>query len=68
LGGLTGYVARSGATTPDVLRQALAVGSALASFVVEDFSVDRLVGLERADLVERCATIRRLTGFGDIEI
>jgi sugar/nucleoside kinase (ribokinase family) len=68
LGGLAGYVARSGRVTPDILRQALVVGSALASFAVEDSSVERLVGLDRRELLERCTAIRMLTGFSSIEI
>jgi sugar/nucleoside kinase (ribokinase family) len=53
-GGLIGWLARCRNCSETNFRRAIIVGSALASFTVEDFSVERLVRLRRDDLVERC--------------
>jgi sugar/nucleoside kinase (ribokinase family) len=53
-GGFSGYVARSGNLDEQTLRQAVVVGSAAASFVVEDFSTRRLEELDARSLEERC--------------
>ena len=53
-GGFAGYVARSRKVDEATLRQAVVVGSALASFVVEDFSTRRLEGVNPKALQQRC--------------
>lgn len=53
-GGFSGYVARAGNLSEQTLRQAVVVGSATASFVVEDFSTRRLEDLNLHGLEERC--------------
>ncbi len=45
------------------VRQAAAMGSVIASFQVEAFSLDRLRALRHADIGERYEAFRRLTGF-----
>lgn len=68
LGGLIGFIARMDRLSDEVLRQALVVAGAMASFTVEDFSVGRLAVLEKTELLERCGQIRSMTGVGHIDI
>ncbi|MGE5857222.1 MAG: PfkB family carbohydrate kinase [Solirubrobacterales bacterium] len=46
-----------------VLRQAMAYGSVLASFNVEDFGTERVRSLTRGEIDERLRDLRRLTHF-----
>ena len=62
-GGFVGYLARAGSTAPSELRRAMIYGSALGSFAVEQFSVDRLVHLTRPEIEERVQQFRELTSF-----
>jgi sugar/nucleoside kinase (ribokinase family) len=65
-GGFLGYLAQHrGDITEDVLRRALVHGSAVASFTVEDFSVDRLRTLTPAEVAARYRQFRRFTSFDD---
>ncbi len=52
-GGFFGYLAWRGEVTPATVRHGLMVGSVLASFTVEDFSLSGLLGVGPADLAER---------------
>ena len=49
------------------MRNAVIVGSALASFTVEEFGPDRLIDLPRNDIANRIKAFRRLTQF-DLEL
>jgi sugar/nucleoside kinase (ribokinase family) len=62
-GGFMGYLARCGAVTPDDLRRAMIYGSALGSFAVEKFSIDRLRDLTSGEVQERVRAFRDLTAF-----
>lgn len=62
-GGLLGWLAMCGELTADSLKQALACGIVVASFAVEDFGLDRLRGLARADIDRRLEEYRRMTTF-----
>lgn len=66
LGGFAGHLARLGATDPEAMRQAVVVGSALASCVVEAFGPDRLLSLTAADLDARIDGFRRLSAVPSI--
>ena len=61
LGGFAGHLLRTGSTDAAAMRQAIVVGSALASFVVEAFGTDALAAVTPADLDERLALFRRLS-------
>ncbi len=61
LGGFAGHLLRIGAFDAPAMRQAVVVGSALASFVVEAFGTDALAGVSAADLEERLDVFRRLS-------
>jgi sugar/nucleoside kinase (ribokinase family) len=62
-GGFMGYLARCGDVTPDDMRRAMIFGSALGSFAVEKFSVDRLRNLTTGEVQERVRSFRDLTAF-----
>jgi sugar/nucleoside kinase (ribokinase family) len=62
-GGFLGYLA--GCTTADgaALRRAIVMGSTLASFCVEAFSLDRIVALTRPEIDARYRLFKALTSF-----
>jgi sugar/nucleoside kinase (ribokinase family) len=65
-GGFLGYldgVRISGDHDDRALRQAMAYGSVMASFNVEDFGTARLSGLGEGEIAERLAAFKRLTHF-----
>ncbi len=62
-GGFMGYLTAQGEVTETNLRKAVVYGSAVASFCVEGFSVDRLRGLNRDELQLRVAEFRRMIEF-----
>jgi sugar/nucleoside kinase (ribokinase family) len=63
-GGFLGCIAaHGGETTPDVLRLAMAYGTALASFNVEEFGTERVSRLTSEEIVERVEELRRITSF-----
>jgi sugar/nucleoside kinase (ribokinase family) len=61
-GGLMGYLARAGSVEPTVVKSALATATVLASFVVEDFGVRRLLEARRDEIDARyreyCSLLR----------
>ena len=65
LGGLAGYLAAQGTGEYgfEVIRQAVAHGSVLASFTCEAFSTRRLEEITRADVETRLAAFRRMTAW-----
>ncbi|GMT42742.1 MAG: adenosine kinase [bacterium] len=65
-GGVMGYLAKRGEVTGETIRQAMIVGSALASFNVEAFSLDRLTDLNFNDIKDRYNKIKRITLFDDL--
>lgn len=67
-GGLMGYLAGRNATDAKTLRQAVVVGSAMASFNVEEFSCRRLITLSKKEIEERIALFRQLAHFEDIPV
>jgi sugar/nucleoside kinase (ribokinase family) len=65
-GGFLGYLdeARAGGDHDEaVLRRAMAYGSVMASFNVEDFGTDRVRRLSEREIGERLAEFKRLTHF-----
>ncbi len=62
-GGFMGYLANTGDFTEDGMRQAIVFGSVMASFNVEDFSLDRLKSLTYPEIEERFRHFRALTRF-----
>jgi sugar/nucleoside kinase (ribokinase family) len=62
-GGFMGYLARTDDLSEANLRRAVIVGSAMGSFVVEGFSITRLLEVTRADIEKRVAEFHRLVTF-----
>jgi len=62
-GGMMGYLAEQKKFDPQTLKTALAYGTLVASFTVEDFSLERLKRIERADLEARMREYRRMLSF-----
>lgn len=62
-GGFVGYLAAGGPITPERLRQAMAVGTVMASFCVEAFSLDRLRTATPTDVRDRLALLAEMTRF-----
>jgi sugar/nucleoside kinase (ribokinase family) len=67
-GGFMGYVAKSRSEAPAVMRRAIVLGSVLASFAVEQFSLDRLRSLGADEIRARYAEARQLSHFDDLEV
>jgi sugar/nucleoside kinase (ribokinase family) len=57
-GGFMGYLAAEGRTDSAAMRRALVYGSVMASFTVEDFSLNRLVRLTPAEIDSRYAAFQ----------
>ncbi len=66
-GGFMGYIANMGDITPDILKQAIIMGSVMASFNVEDFSINRIKALDYQEIRERYSSFRRCLQFGEVE-
>jgi sugar/nucleoside kinase (ribokinase family) len=64
-GGFVGHLAACGEVTDAAMARAIIYGSTLASFAVEDFSLDRLLRLTEAEIKERFRHFKRLTYFDE---
>jgi sugar/nucleoside kinase (ribokinase family) len=62
-GGFMGYLSASGNYSEVGLRQAIIFGSVMASFNVEEFSLDRLKRLTREEIDTRYQSFKKLTHF-----
>jgi sugar/nucleoside kinase (ribokinase family) len=62
-GGFMGYLASEGKTDPAALKTAMAYGTVVASFTVEDFSLRRFQRTERAEVDRRLEAYRAMMSF-----
>jgi sugar/nucleoside kinase (ribokinase family) len=62
-GGFMGYLANTGDTSEEGIRQAIVFGSVMASFNVEAFSLDRMKTLTYGEIEERYRNFKALTNF-----
>jgi sugar/nucleoside kinase (ribokinase family) len=62
-GGMMGYLAERGQFDATTLKEAMAYGILVASYNVEDFSLDRLQQIERQDLESRMQLYRKMLSF-----
>lgn len=65
-GGFMGYLANTMNLDDSNIRRAIIFGSVMASFNVEDFSLNRLKTLDYQEIENRFREFRRLTHFDDI--
>jgi sugar/nucleoside kinase (ribokinase family) len=65
-GGFFGYLTQQRRMDHAALRQAVVVGSVMASFTVERFSLERLVELDSKQIDERCGQFKGLTHFDEL--
>jgi sugar/nucleoside kinase (ribokinase family) len=65
-GGFLGALAGSAKVDEAALRRAVVMGSTLASFCVEAFSLDRLLTLSRPEIDARYRLFKRLTHFEEV--
>ncbi len=62
-GGFIGHLAKTDNISFENMKQAVIVGSAMASFVVEKFGVERLRNLSKADIDDRIQQFVQLASF-----
>ena len=62
-GAMMGYIASQGQVTPAALRRAIAYGTVTASIELEDFSLNRFLRTNRAEIEQRLAEFRELVAF-----
>lgn len=67
-GGFMGYLARVRDVGPQAVRRAMFYGSVMASFCVEDYSLDRLRALSEGEIEGRYRAFRDLTHFEDVRL
>ncbi|MGI5864185.1 MAG: PfkB family carbohydrate kinase [Myxococcales bacterium] len=65
-GGFMGYLAHVDDLGEKTLRRALVMGSVMASFTVEGFSLDRLATVTEPDIFQRFRAFKDLTAFDDL--
>jgi len=62
-GGTVGHLAKHGQFNDDAIKKSLVLGSIVASFVVEDFSVQRIKNVKPGDIQKRYQNFRRMVAF-----
>ena len=67
-GGLLGTLARHGVVNDATLREGVVVGTALASFTIEGYSLDGLKKATVESLRARYAELEAMTGFGHLDM
>jgi sugar/nucleoside kinase (ribokinase family) len=68
-GGFVGYVAAQGADASHAtLARAMAYGTALASFNVEEFGTERVARLTSDEIAERVSDLHRMTSFTEAPV
>ena len=68
-GGFIGYLAKTGDLSFENMKRAVIYGSAMASFCVEKFSIERLKGLSNKEIRERIAAFVELVNFdADLDV
>lgn len=62
-GGFIGYLAKTGSLSFENMKRAVIYGSAMASFCVEEFSIDRLKGLRATEIKSRMKKFVNIVNF-----
>ncbi len=63
-GGMMAHIAKTGDTSIDGIRRAMAHGTIIASFTIETFSLERLAGITRSQIDQRYAAFARMLALG----
>lgn len=66
-GGLMGYLAKTLDYSEINFRKAVILGSIMASFNVEDFSLNQLKKLNKKDIIKRYLEFREISSFGKVD-
>ncbi len=66
-GGFMGYLARTGEISFENMKRAIIVGSAMASFCVEKFSIERMLELDSEMINKRLSRFVDLVNFSPLE-
>jgi len=67
-GGFMGYLANVGEATAETVKQAIIMGTVMASFNVEDFSINRIKRLTMQEIKERYHALKGCMQFTDIHL
>jgi sugar/nucleoside kinase (ribokinase family) len=69
-GGFVGYLAANpdAAGDVDALKRAVAYGTAMASFNVEQFGTERVRRLSGKQITDRVGELERITSFADVPV
>lgn len=62
-GGFIGYLAKTGDLSEENLRRAVIKGSTMASFCVENFTLNRMRNLTETEITARCQKLKELSYF-----
>ncbi len=62
-GGFLGHLATASSLTPEDYKRAMVYGSAMGSFAVESFSVERFQTLRNGEILERIMQFKKMTTF-----
>ena len=62
-GGFVGYLSKCNEINWENMKSAIIVGSAMASFTVEKFGIDRLVEVQEEEIKSRIEAFKTLTSF-----
>ena len=63
IGGFAGYLSQSGRITFEEMKTATIMGSAMASFTVEKFGIERLISLDKSQIESRINEFKSLVSF-----
>ncbi len=62
-GGFLGYLAKKSTVKAEVLREAMLYGTVMASFAVEDFSLNRLISLTHREIQQRLNLFKKIVSL-----
>jgi len=62
-GGFISYIAKTGDTSFENMKNGVVYGSVMASFCVEEFSINKLKNLKQEDIASRVELFKKMTSF-----
>lgn len=65
-GGVIGYLASKGTINTETMRKAMVVGTILASYNVEDYSLNKLATISKQDVLARFNRFKKFVSFDEI--